>query len=150
MLDDNVRAQIRSEIQQISDLFSEFAPLLAKPATAEPDAVEKTALASIIHSFYTGIEGIFLVIAKRVDEQIPTGERWHRDLLDQISKPNSLRAFVITADTKEALQNYLAFRHFFRQAYVYVLRWEEMRDLVVQMESTWITVKKEIETFISQ
>jgi len=75
-----------------------------------------------------------------------------RESAQRLARPNlttnSLRASVITADTKEAVQNYLAFRHFFRQAYV--LRWEDMRNLVEQLESTWRTVNTEIETFISQ
>ena len=38
--------------------------------------VERTALGSVLHSFYTGLEGIFLTVAKRVDEQVPSGNRW--------------------------------------------------------------------------
>jgi hypothetical protein len=37
-----------------------------------------TALASVLHSFYNGLENIFLSIARHVDQQVPTGDRWHR------------------------------------------------------------------------
>ena len=91
MLDDIVREQLRSEILQIEDLFVEFSELLDKSASTEPSMVERTALGSVLHSFYTGLEGIFLTVAKRVDEQVPSGNRWHRDLLDQVDAATDLR-----------------------------------------------------------
>lgn len=148
MLDEVVRDQIRSEIQQIEDLFVEFSQLLDKAGTGEPDVVEKAALASVLHSFYTGLEGIFLTVAKRVDAHVPGGDRWHRDLLDQIATATDSRGVLISEDTKETLREYLAFRHFFRQAYSYVLRWEEMRDLVERLVSTWKQARAEIEVFL--
>lgn len=42
----------------------------------------------------------------------------------------------------------LAFRHFFRQAYAYVLNWEDRRDLVERLQPTWASVKTEIEAFL--
>lgn len=148
MLDEVVRDQIRSEIQQIEDLFVEFARLLDKSGVEEPDIVERVALGSVLHSFYTGVEGIFLTVAKRVDEQVPTGARWHRDLLDQMATPTGLRGVLISEETKKVLREYLAFRHFFRQAYAYVLRWEEMSDLVKRLVSTWRQARAEIEVFL--
>ena len=148
MLDDIVRDQLRSEILQIEDLFAEFAELLDKSASTEPSMVERAALGSVLHSFYTGLEGIFLTVAKRVDEQVPAGNRWHRDLLDQVAAATDRRTALISKETKESLQAYLAFRHFFRQAYTYVLRWEEMRDLVNGLASTWARTKTELEAWL--
>ena len=148
MLDDLVRDQLRSEILQIEDLFAEFSELLDKSAKTEPSVVERTALGSVLHSFYTGLEGIFLTVAKRVDKQVPSGDRWHRDLLDQVAAATDRRTALISKETKESLQAYLAFRHFFRQAYAYVLRWEEMHDLVNGLASTWARSKTEIEAWL--
>ncbi len=148
MLDDIVRDQLRSEILQIEDLFAEFAELIDKSASTEPNMVERAALGSVLHSFYTGLEGIFLTVAKRVDEQVPAGDRWHKDLLDQVAAATDLRPFLISKETKESLQTYLAFRHFFRQAYAYVLHWEEMRELVNGLASTWTRTKTEIEAWL--
>ena len=122
--------------------------MLDKSAKTEPSVVERTALGSVLHSFYTGLEGIFLTVAKRVDKQVPSGDRWHRDLLDQIAAGTDLRPSLISKETKESLQTYLAFRHFFRQAYAYVLHWEEMRDLVNGLASTWARTKTEIEAWL--
>ncbi|MCY3666858.1 MAG: hypothetical protein OXH81_14445 [Gemmatimonadetes bacterium] len=143
-----MRDQLRSEILQIEDLFAEFSELLDKSEKTEPSVVERTALGSVLHSFYTGLEGIFLTVVKRVDEQVPSGDRWHRDLLDQVAAATNQRTALISKETKESLQAYLAFRHFFRQAYAYVLRWEEMRDLVNGLASTWARTKTQIESWL--
>ena len=148
MLDDIVRDQLRSEILQIEDLFAEFSELLDKSARTEPSMVERAALGSVLHSFYTGLEGIFLTVAKRVDEQVPSGDRWHRNLLNQVAAATERRTALISKETKESLQTYLAFRHFFRQAYTYVLRWEDMRALVNGLASTWARTKTELEAWL--
>lgn len=149
MLADIVRDQIRSEIEQIEVLFAEFAPLLDKVRDEEPDAVEKAALSSVLHSFYTGLEGIFLAVAKRVDEKVPAGARWHMDLLDQVASSTETRSEVISAGIRRSLADYLAFRHFFRHAYAHVFEWDEMRHLVERLRPTWSEVREEIEAFIA-
>ena len=149
MLDNIVRDQIRSEIEQIEELLAEFALLLRRTGIEEPDAVERAALGSVLHSFYTGVEGIFLAVAKRIDEDIPVGERWHMDLLDQVASSTEMRGEVISASTKRTLAQYLAFRHFFRHAYAHVFQWDEMRHLVERLLSAWAEARSEIEAFIT-
>ena len=64
-------------------------------------------------------------------------------MLDDLVR-DQLRAEILQIEE----QAYLAFRHFFRQAYAYVLRWEEMRDLVDGLASTWARTKTEIEAWL--
>ena len=144
MLPDAVRDLIDSEIDQIDELFAQYRDLLDRAATKEPDHVQRAALASVLHSFYTGVEGILLTVAKRVDEQVPHGSHWHRELLDQSVTATDLRSALLSGTLRNNLDRYLAFRHFFRQAYSFSLRWNEMRDLVVEANSTWSKVKGEL------
>lgn len=144
MLDEVVRDQIRSEIDQIDELFAQFSELMESALAGEPDQVQLAALASVLHSFYTGVEAILLTVAKRVDERVPSGERWHRDLLDQTAAATDLRPAVLSEDVRATLDRYLAFRHFFRQAYSFVLRWGDMRDMVDDARPTWAAVRDEI------
>ena len=77
---------IRFEIKSINRLlFESYASLLELPQRKEPDLVEMTALASVLHSFYNGVENIFLYIAKEFLKEEPTSERWHRELLDKMT-----------------------------------------------------------------
>lgn len=74
-------SQIRFEIGQIKTLLRSYATLLEACSVKAPDLVEVTAAASVLHSFYNGVENIFRCIAREIDMHSPSGEHWHRDLL---------------------------------------------------------------------
>ena len=150
MLPEVVADRIRSEMGQIDELFRQFDELIGSPPGMEPDLVRRTALAAVLHSFYTGVEAILLTVAKEVDQQAPSGPRWHRDLLDQCMERTDKRPAVISREARGSLDRYLAFRHFFRQAYSFVLRWEDMRDLVTEADGTWAKTKEEVERWLAQ
>ena len=95
------------------------------------------------------MEGIFLAVAKRVDEDIPVGDRWHMKVLDQVASATERRGEVISASTRRTMAQYLAFRHFFRHAYAHVFQWDEMRDLVGHLPSVWTVLRSEIEALVA-
>ncbi|RMF30687.1 MAG: antitoxin, partial [Chloroflexi bacterium] len=39
-----------------------------------------------LHSFYSGLERLFELIARHVDGKLPNGATWHRDLLKQMEQ----------------------------------------------------------------
>ncbi|WP_369769939.1 hypothetical protein [Gloeocapsa sp. PCC 73106] len=54
-----------------------------------------------LHGIYTGLERIFEVIATEIDLILPTGDKWHRDLLDQMAiEITTVRKAVITEETR--------------------------------------------------
>ncbi|MDM8551034.1 hypothetical protein QUF72_13185 [Desulfobacterales bacterium HSG2] len=91
-MDNTSITQINFEIGQIDHLFESYAGLLERVEQNPPDLVELTALASVIHSFYTGLEKIFHIIAKRTDGDVPSGSHWHRDILARMSEETANRA----------------------------------------------------------
>ena len=76
-----VISQVTFEIEQIDQLFLVYVDLLERARQGTPNLVEMTVMASVLHSFYNGMENIFLSIAKGIDSEVPTGSQWHRDLL---------------------------------------------------------------------
>ena len=140
--------QVRFEIGQIDRLFDSYDDLLKQTQKNVPDMVEVTALASVLHSFYNGMENIFLSIAKGIDQQIPTGDQWNRDLLAQMTKATSNRASVLTVDMAHQLANYLGFRHFFRHSYSFFLDWEELENLVKSFNHVWEQTRNELYIFL--
>jgi hypothetical protein len=85
-LTEKVVSQVTFELEQIDQLLAAYADLWVRVQQQAPDLVEMTALASVLHSFYTGLENIFLSIVKGLESGVPTGTQWHRDLLVQMTQ----------------------------------------------------------------
>jgi len=148
-LDNKLIAQVNLEISQIDELFKAYSNLLHSIQKQEPDIIEVTACASVLHSFYNGLENIFLCIVKRIDRNVPTGDRWHRDLLYQIGKATPERNQVLMNKTIDQLVDYMGFRHFYRHSYSFSLDWKELEKLIVPVENIWQQIKDELEIFLN-
>jgi hypothetical protein len=99
-LAEDVIGQIHFEMEQEDRLFEFYADLLTGSKQREPNLVEMTAVGAVLHSFYNGIESIFLAVAKEVDHGIPTGADWHRSLLTRMTQatPNRHRVGYLAED----------------------------------------------------
>jgi hypothetical protein len=147
-LDEKFVSRVKFEIEQIDRLLLTYAPLLEQVRQETPDLVEVTALGSVLHSFYNGLENIFLRIAKEIDQLVPSGKQWHRDLLNQMTNLTSQREPVFSIDTVNRLADYLAFRHFYRHSYSFFLEWSELQELVDPLAEVWEQTKAELGSFL--
>ena len=120
-----MKDKINYQIGQIDKLLKKYNSLIKESTQHPPNDVEITALASVLHSFYHGLENIFSIIAEEMDEYLPEGEDWHKELLSQMAQDKSNRKAVISEKTQEKLGEYLTFRHFYRHSYSYFLDWEK-------------------------
>jgi len=144
VLPEDVKEKIKFEICEIDREFESYSLLFNLIKLRTPDLVEMTAIASVLHSFYNGVESIFLLIAKKVDKNIPSGQKWHNDLLKQMTLKNEIRTEVIDSETFEILKEYLLFRHFIRHSYKWRLNWDEFKNIALNAENCWHNVKKQI------
>ena len=148
MLHKKVIKKIDFEVKEIDTLFETYSSLLQKVKTQTPDAVEMAAISSIIHSFYNGLENIFMVIAKEVDEDFPSGEFWHTKLLKQMTEANNYRKAVLSEELLTDLREYLGFRHFHRHSYSFHLDWNELEKLSNAVNEKWKEIKNNLIEFI--
>jgi hypothetical protein len=88
---DKLRKQLDVERQQLNRLIEEHRSLLDSCASREPNAIELSALATLLHSFYSGIENSLKRIAVEVDGSVPSGHGWHRQLLTSMTSETNLR-----------------------------------------------------------
>ncbi len=144
----DVVSHIKFEIDQIDQLFNAYTELLERSQKSTPNLVEITAIASVLHSFYSGIENIFLSIAKGLDENVPEGSQWHRDLLLRMTQRTPKRIPVISDEMAQKLSEYLGFRHFYRHSYSFFIQWDEVEKLVIPLRNIWTQLKKELSLFI--
>jgi hypothetical protein len=145
---DKLRKQIAVELEQLDRLFEVHRPLLDKVREIPPNDIELSALAAFLHSFYTGIENIFIRVAVEVDGLPARGESWHRELLASMAERATGRPPVLSPELAARLMEYLQFRHFFRHAYSFLLQWSKMRPLVAGCEDTLAEFRAEIESFL--
>ncbi len=143
-------SQVEFELSQLDRLFSEYGKLLKKVRQETPSLVEMTAIASVLHSFYTGLENIFKCVAKDIDLSVPTGDRWHRQLLQQMASEKEVRGAVLTTATVERLVEYLGFRHYYRHGYSFFLEWEKLAELLMPLEEVWESARSELVDFVEQ
>jgi ribonuclease HepT-like protein len=125
-------------------------PLLEKCRLEEPTPIELSALAALLHSFYTGAENLFRRVVVEIDGEAVQGDAWHRRLLRQMIEAKEQRPEVISHQLYDRLQPYLQFRHVFRSSYSFQLRWDKMAPLVLQCEETFATLRAEIASFAAQ
>lgn len=91
-------AQIAINIQELSRIVEQLKPRILKGKTADLDVIETSAVAAMLHSFYTLIEKNMELIARDVDRTVPETGTWHRDLIEQMAQPNAFRQAVISVD----------------------------------------------------
>jgi hypothetical protein len=73
------------------------------------------AVALNLHSFYSGVERLFELTGRHIDQVVPDGEFWHHELVVQmVQEVPDVRPAVISADTAAGLDEYRRFRHLVR------------------------------------
>lgn len=143
-----LRKQIEVELAQLGRLMERHPQLLIKGPDDTPAAVEIDALATLLHSFYSGVENLFKRISVAYDGGPPTGRIWHAELLDTMTRATPARDAVISLELRASLRRYLDFRHVFRHAYSLELRWDKMAPLVAECPDTFRTLEREIVRFV--
>lgn len=139
--------QVAVEREMLRRLLADHQPLIDRCAASIPDRIEISALSAMLHGYYNGIENIFKRIAIELNEGLPEGAAWHKELLSSMSKPGKARPAVISGRLAERLREYLEFRHFFRGAYTFQLQWERMAGLVLGCREVFAQLESELEAF---
>ena len=147
-LDNAIVQKILFEIDQIDEHLNSASPLFDLCKIKEPDYIEKCAVAMIIHSFYNGIENMILMIVKNKDSNLPSGIKWHKELLNRAFEKTERRTQIFRGEMKLPLNEYLRFRHVVRNTYGYQLKWEDMKTLLLNIDMIWKNTKEDIKIFI--
>jgi hypothetical protein len=143
-----LRKQIAVERELLRQNLADHAPLVGECAVRTPGRIELSALGAMLQGFYGGIENIFKRVRIELNEGLPVGEGWHKALLEAMALPGPQRPAVISASLARTLAAYLKFRHFFRVAYPFLLRWEEMAELVNGSQDVLGRLETELGAFL--
>ena len=131
-----------SRLQRLVDGLNELGHRLDHSA----ESVEAAALR--LHSFYTGVERMLLLVSRVVNGRTPSqGEGWHRRLLERMAMNTDTRPAVLNEATQMELQEFLRFRHLVRNLYADELRVEPIERLIEKLQDTWPKLVADIKDF---
>ena len=144
-----INTKISEEISAINDLLHETKPFRQQNGSDEVSFCVKIVSANTIHSFYNGLELIFIELLSIIDESKPSGSHWHKKLFDSMFGYNSRNIVLIRTDIKKQLYECLIFRHLFRNIYCNKLDWNRIKPIIHNLDEVWNMIKFDIETFIN-
>lgn len=143
--------RIRGELQELEGVVQRA--LRAWPKAQRTFAEQEFYIDSValnLQSFYAGAERLFELIARRLDQALPVGETWHRDLLVQMAQdvPN-VRPAVISQDNVLVLDKFRRFRHLVHNVYAMNLQPDKMNELMTSLPVLWARLRDELLAFAS-
>lgn len=143
-------AAIRRQLEQVARVVAEAAQARADFADREPPLRELRGIGDIVHDFYTGAERVFEKIAPELNGGVPAGPAWHRELLQNMTLDlPSVRPPVLREATARALDEFLRFRHLFRNVYGFELAWPRLRALLERLPNAWRALDEDLERFLA-
>ena len=138
------------ELKLLRRLLEQTRVLRQTIAEGAPSETEKLAAASLLQSFYNGVENVFDALADRLDGGRPTGAKRHRTLLDKLAAKTDARPAVLSKDLRDGLRHYLEFRNSYRYSHYFRLDWTQMASLVSQCEATLDRLEADLDQFVRE
>lgn len=145
---DKVAEDILAELDKLTTLEQQIHWTIEKVEDTEYLSVFYESLALKFHNFYNGCERIFIRVAKEIDNDLPKSASWHKDLLALMSSGQKKRPAVITAETRELINDFLFFRHVVRSIYSFELDEEKLLDLVESYPRACQCFRQDILVFV--
>ncbi|NIS28413.1 hypothetical protein GWN42_33150 [candidate division KSB1 bacterium] len=105
--------------------------------------VELAAIATCLHNSYTGMENLLKRVLKYLNVQLPDSETSHKDLLTL-----AVEQKIISQNLPKALDEYLAFRHFFVHGYGVLLQEAPLQPLAENLPEVWKRSESQFDTFV--
>lgn len=144
-----VAGRIRQELTGLERVVdrAERAMAAARGRPEEQDLYLDSAALNL-HDFYAGLERIFRHIAATLDQSVPSGPEWHRELLRQMNVAlPQIRPQVVSGETIKAIDEYLRFRHVVQNIYSFEFDPERIGHLVQRLRPSFEQTKAELLAF---
>lgn len=141
-------SRIDEELTEINILVKKITTGWRMGKQSNDETYYMDSVALNLHGFYSGIERIFELIAKEIDENVPEGNSWHQDLLIQMkTEIKKVRPAIISRDTYQKLDEYRGFRHVVRNVYTFNLSYKRIQPLVEDINEVYSQLKEELVNF---
>ncbi len=142
-----VAVRIRQELVALEEVTDRALGAWAG-ATGGTHDYHVDAAALSLHGFYAGLERVFVIVAERVDESMPSGANWHQDLLQQVSAElPGVRPAVISRPLADDLERFRGFRHVVRNVYAHVLDPRRIGELMDALPTAFAAARSQLADF---
>ena len=141
--------RINDELDKIDGTLERIHRGLEKIEEVPIDVTEfiENTIATDLADIYNGIERIFERIAREVDTLMPTGSRWHKNLLAQMAEKRPERRPVISENTRRELEELLEFRHKVNNIYGRELKYEKTIPHAKSIDELFERVSEDMNRF---
>ncbi len=140
--------RIRGELSELKRAVDRVSVSWAQAERTSSESAYLDSVALNLHGFYSGLERLFELIARHIDAVKPTGETWHRDLLQRMSQDvKEVRPAVLGLENARALDEFRRFRHLVRNVYTMNLSPKRLEPLVSALPALWASIRDEMSAF---
>lgn len=153
-------SRIKAEMENIERLQGELASKGFLPSSSQyqgkfpfpfEDSFTLRAIGSVLHDIYVAMENIFEMVARELDESLPTDPSWHLTLLRQMTLDlPEIRPRVISLETAQMLDALRSFRHVFRNVYGFNLDSKRLQLLLEALPQTLHYFRRDLESFMEK
>ena len=142
-------ALINEHRNRLRRLVADHRDLLSELAQREPTLIEREAMGTALHSFYTGIEFIMRGISEGHGIRVDKSGAWHAALLESMLSTAAQGPRLLDAATAARLRDYMLFRHRFRNIYGSELDWMLMKPLAFGLEEMLNAFETDLDRFLN-
>jgi hypothetical protein len=146
-----IREEVLIELDNLETTVAEVEALRRDLAGREPTNREKTAAATFLAQFYSGVENILKRLSRFYAVPLPAGDTWHAELFKRFCKP-SLPPLpeLFDATLAARLAPFRKFRHVVFHGYGFQIDWERMQEGVAQVGPPLTTFKARVQEHLAQ
>lgn len=145
---EELAVRIRGEVPELARIVRRALESWARVQASPDEQAFMDSVALNLHSFYSGLERLFELIARNVDRTLPRGDVWHRELLAQMAEDfPHVRPAVIGQESVYELDMFRRFRHLVRNVYAMNLVPERAVGLMTTLPGLWSRLKAELLAF---
>jgi hypothetical protein len=142
---------IRSTISEIEKELQNLAELRKEMKEIGPDVsiLLRRSAGSILHDFYNCCERVFKKVAMDINGGHEDSDKWHKALMFRMTlSVRNLRPALISEELAAELDEYLSFRHVFRNIYGFELKGERLLHLRDKFDDVAKKFDAEIKIFL--
>ncbi len=142
--------EIAVEFDALQQVVNELEALRQDVAGRDATVREKTAAATFLAQFYSGIENILKRLSRFHGVELPVGESWHLELFQRFCAPaQAPLPELMDPALAHQLGPYRRFRHVVHHGYGFQIEWDRMREGLNQVGQVLRAFRDRTETHLA-